>query len=212
MRQFLEQLLNKQRLAPFGAPYSNSFIKLQLFAEDDGTGGGGGSGSSEKKDPTPDYKALYEQEHAENERLTKDNKAYADRERDRMTDEEKRKADEQAQQEELNKLRAQVARGKAESIFSGKGVSDKIYKGILDEIVPIVPADKLESVSSKLADAISKSCADAVEKYKTSTIANGTVYPTGKETDSGDSVKKFVQDLQGTVDTKKSDDIKNHYK
>ena len=123
----------------------------------------------------------------------------------KMTEEEKKVAQEKELQENYKKANLMVSRFQAENIFAKSGLKEEDYSGILDSIVT-EDADKTKVLAQAICGSIQKQ-KEAIEKEITDKIMKNTPNPTAG---NGTSTVNKKEELQKLLDeaVKKNDFVK----
>ena len=185
-----------------------------MFAPDTGADGGAGTETpAEQTVDTTDYKALYEKEKADREKLKasfdktaseiaelkKQNKA-------KMSEEEQRQA-EQAEREALYKSTlAQLNEIKTSSVFAKSGIAENDYSDLSKKLVETC-GDKASEVAETIIELVKKSNKSAVANAKNASIVDGARTPAASTNGMDGNAKSDYQLYQ--EGKKKSNNIVN---
>lgn len=104
----------------------------------------------------------------------------------KMTDDEKKKAAEQAKEEQYKQANLTISKMYAENTFAKAGIDEADYKDILDQIVT-EDAEKTKGLAQTIVNAISKNKIEIEKKVKDSIVNNTTTPPAGNGDNFGTS-------------------------
>ena len=188
-----------------------------MFAPDTGADGGAGTETpAEQTVDTTDYKALYEKEKTEREKLKasfdrtsseiaelkKQNKA-------KMSEEEQRQA-EQAEREALYKSTlAQLNEIKTSSVFAKSGIAENDYSDLSKKLVETC-GDKASEVAETIIELVKKSNKSAVANAKNASIVDGARTPAASASKEEHPYARLA--TENNNPSNRTEEIKNHYK
>ena len=190
-----------------------------MFAPDTGADGGAGAETpAEQTVDTTDYKALYEKEKADREKLKasfdrtsseiaelkKQNKA-------KMSEEEQRQA-EQAEREALYKSTlAQLNEIKTSSVFAKSGIAENDYSDLSKKLVETC-GDKASEVAESIIELVKKSNKSAVANAKNASIVDGARTPAGTSTQTDNQKGAYARQLrEGMKSSNSPEEIQKYY-
>ena len=190
-----------------------------MFAPDTGADGGAGAETpAEQTVDTTDYKALYEKEKADREKLKasfdrtsseiaelkKQNKA-------KMSEEEQRQA-EQAEREALYKSTlAQLNEIKTSSVFAKSGIAENDYSDLSKKLVETC-GDKASEVAESIIELVKKSNKSAVANAKNASIVDGARTPAGTSTQTDNQKGAYARQLrEGMKPSNSPEEIQKYY-
>lgn len=176
-----------------------------MFAPDDGASGGAGvgtNGADEANDGEVD-KTDYKSESAKWEAKYKSLKQDFDKkasalsakekaERERMSDEEKRKLEFEEKEQRYQELQKEVYEMRVSTAFAKTGFDEKDYGDIVKKIVE-VGGEKSGEFANTLIDFIKKANASAVASAKNALIKDGAVAPKTSTANTDGNAKSDYQ-------------------
>ena len=127
---------------------------------------------------TPDYKALFEKAVAERDRfksasdnLSAENAAYKRKEREALTESERKKADDAEKEQKYVEMQSRLTQIEVEQIFVKSGIEEADYKNVVPLFTGADPLDI--DGKKKLAQAIADLCGSV--KTKTAELTKNSI-------------------------------------
>ena len=167
---------------------------------------------------TTDYKALYEKEKADREKLKASfDKASGDiaemkrQNKAKMSEEEQRQA-EQAEREALYKSTlAQLNEIKTSSVFAKSGIAESDYSDLSKKLVETC-GDKASEVAETIIELVKKSNKSAVANAKNASIVDGARTPAGTSTQTDNQKGAYARQLrEGMKSSNSPEEIQKYY-
>ena len=190
-----------------------------MFAPDTGADGGVGTETpAEQTVDTTDYKALYEKEKSEREKLKasfdrtsseiaelkKQNKA-------KMSEEEQRQAEREEREKLYQSTLAQLNEIKTSSVFAKSGIAENDYSDLSKKLVETC-GDKASEVAETIIELVKKSNKSAVANAKNASIVDGARTPAGTSTQTDNQKGAYARQLrEGMKSSNSPEEIQKYY-
>ena len=167
---------------------------------------------------TTDYKALYEKEKADREKL----KASFDKtaseiaelkkqSKAKMSEEEQRQAEREEREKLYQSTLAQLNEIKTSSVFAKSGIAENDYSDLSKKLVETC-GDKASEVAETIIELVKKSNKSAVANAKNASIVDGARTPAGTSTQTDNQKGAYARQLrEGMKSSNSPEEIQKYY-